>query len=232
MNKTNIKRYAPLAILLITLVAGLVILNLPRGFRVTKTVPNSTGKIATSTGVFRVSLSAPIAGELTRDNLDDPDAIVQEIEKKDKQILVYVRPLESGVTYQFSLLNIRSDKQEVIERYTFKFKATYIPFEKLSDEEKAIQIEATGRNAPVDPIAQYLPHGTLDYNLTGSNETNDEGENIFVLNAELLLTAADVRIGRAAAIKAYKKEVLDFIISKGFKPNDYLIRYTVSAPTL
>lgn len=82
----------------------------------------------------------------------------------------------------------------------------------------ALQLESAG----VDPIIKYLPQSTLSYQIT-ANVGSDQKT---ALTIQLLLTEADYRIGEQAAVDAYKKEAIDWMISKGLTPENYTINYT------
>jgi hypothetical protein len=97
-----------------------------------------------------------------------------------------------------------------------------LPIDKLlyGDFRCTRALESTNYIDTTDPIVQYLPHSTLDYNLT--IESSDKK----ILNAQLFLSGAD-QSNASAATALYKQEVVDYITSVGLNPADYTINYTV-----
>ena len=69
-------------------------------------------------------------------------------------------------------------------------------------------------------IINHLPHSSLNYRITYSPSQDN------VLDVTIETTASDERIDADAAISAYKQEVLEWIRSVGFDPQDFYINYT------
>lgn len=103
-----------------------------------------------------------------------------------------------------------------------------LPKEKLLYGDFSCKDMFTELQGDTDSILNNLPHSTLDYNLTVAQGTPGVENQKLALDAELLLSAADVRSGRDAAIAAYTQEVRDYITSLGLNPDSYTINYTIS----
>lgn len=74
----------------------------------------------------------------------------------------------------------------------------------------------------IDPIVTALPYSTLSYEI----RYIDTGKDKATLAVRLFISEADRSIDEAAAVNNYKKEALDWLVSKGFKPDNYEIIYT------
>lgn len=81
-------------------------------------------------------------------------------------------------------------------------------------------------DAPSDPILRHLPHSTLNYRVVL------DPVQPYTLNVDISTTAADERGDAKAAINRYKKQVLDWISSIGFDPQDYSIKYTYNRASI
>jgi flagellar basal body-associated protein FliL len=77
-------------------------------------------------------------------------------------------------------------------------------------------------NTPTDPIVQYVPYSTLDYEIAAIQ--NDD--NSVTLKVQLSLSDADYKTGKDQAVAQKKQEVLDWITSKGIDPSKYQIDYS------
>lgn len=77
-------------------------------------------------------------------------------------------------------------------------------------------------SAGIDPIVTLLPYSTLSYEI----RLIDTGKDKPTLAIKLFVSEADRNTGEAAAVNKYKQEALYWIMSKGFKPDNYEITYT------
>ncbi len=198
-------------------------------FKVVNITPDTSKPVSTSTSVIRIEFNKPLSndGSYDRSIVTDPQLIVRDIEKEDSAIILQINALKQDYFYELTMHDIYSNDGQVIDIINLSFNATYIPFNKLPREQQQQETLGVDPNYKEDPLLAYLPHSTLSYTLYGSHEMNHEGEYAFILNANILLTAADVRIDKQAAIDRAKKQINDYIASKGLNPVEYQIRYTV-----
>lgn len=74
-----------------------------------------------------------------------------------------------------------------------------------------------------DPILDYLPHSTLDYNVTGNYNGNK-----LDLNVDILLSLSDTLDNKTEdSINKYKSQVVDWIKSIKLNPDNYSITYNI-----
>ena len=93
--------------------------------------------------------------------------------------------------------------------------------EVLEEQDKTTQLHA-------DPILAVIPHSTLDYTMKPNlTRVDAEGKALVDVEVKLLLSAADVKSGRDATVARYKKEALDYLVSKNIPLDEYTITFTV-----
>lgn len=160
--------------------------------------------------------------------------ILAKIEFRDKTIRIYFENLQVDATYDLIFSPVRAEDGDEIVNLTLDFHARAGNFEQLPVAHQQYLLDRQDEQPATltDPILQHLPHSTLSFELTALVTQNDEREDILVLEARLLLNAADVRIGADEAVEQYKSEVVEFIRSLDLDPEDYTIRYQVVEPTL
>lgn len=74
----------------------------------------------------------------------------------------------------------------------------------------------------IDPIVTALPYSTLSYEI----RYIDTGKEKSTLTIRLFVSEADRSTDEAAAVNSYKQEALNWLISKGFNPDNYEITYS------
>jgi hypothetical protein len=131
------------------------------------------------------------------------------------------------------IVDIESLKQSYIVTYTYSrdpnstalggypVLVSCLPAEQLKYGDFSCKDIETEESADLNPITTVLPYSTLTYSIRAVN--NDDGSVRLVVT--LSITEADRRSGEAAAVAAYKEEVLSWISSQGFNPADYDIVY-------
>lgn len=157
----------------------------------------------------------------------------------DKTIRVEFKPqsLKLNQTYNLLIEDITSVNNKKIDKLALTFKARDIAFEQLSPGQKAFIL--TRQDAPNkfrdDPVFQHLPYGTLNYSLTAVIEdqgSDSDAEPRVIIQAKLLLSAADAKSDREGSIARYKEEVVQYLKSVGIDPAAYVIDYRVVEPSL
>ncbi len=224
----NKKKLLIVAILLVIGAVGwFVILSLQ--FRVVSVTPNLKKSIARSTDVVEIRFNKLLASNIDYDKtLIDSDDVVVSVRVKGKSLIVDLRNLEDR-KYSFSIKTIKAANGQTIPELSYSFSAKYIPFNKLSNAEKNLQLNQTDVDAIEDPLETFLPHSELGYYLTGTHVGSSDDLQ-FVLRARITLSRADINTGRDEAVAAQKEQIRKFIESKGLDPNNYPITYDVVDP--
>lgn len=222
-DKTLLKRTGVVVAGLLIILFAWLIFYANFIFHVTGITPND-GDISQYTPVLNVSFSHDIDSKKIVTTMQ-PDAIGSAI-VKNKALTINFDILEVGQKYTVTVKNISSTSGKKLPDQTITFTAKDIPFDKLpaSQQEAAMQQQnSPGAANTQDKAYNYIPYGDLNYNLS-----IDDNNGVIVITAELLLSAADVRSDRNAAIEQYKREVLDYMKKSGLDPTKYQITYTVT----
>jgi hypothetical protein len=221
-----------LIVLLIVCALFLVVFAFIRSqqFRLVSSTPGLGGDIATSTGTIRLSFSDELKARDYVQQLEGKDSsLVNSVRTDKKALFLSLKPLKKNQRYSFTLKDIQSIHDKKIDRLQVTFTAHYIPYDKLSAEQKALELSQTDRANTEDPIVQYLPYQGDGYYLTGEHTSSEDGEPIFILNAQLFLTRPDLT-NKSAAISKYKEQVNTYIRSKNLSPDKYLVRFIINEP--
>ena len=230
MNR-RFKKFIAFGIFAGILVAGFVVWRLSQ-FRLVGATPGTKGIVSTSTEVFRLTFNHELENKDYTEQLSGDSAeLIRSIEVDKNLIYIHLaKTLSEDKSYSFEINNITSIKKELIDVVKFNFKAKYIPYNKLSKDQQNLNLMFTDRGNTEDPILSILPHDTLNYELDAVHSADDYGQYQFSIKLTIILSEADVRINRSAAISQYKAEAYDYIKKKGFKPGDYLIVTEVVEP--
>ncbi len=202
-------------------------------FRLISTTPNLSGTVSTATSVYKLKFSRNLKennypSRVTGQNKD----IIQSIRIDQNIMYIDLSPLDEDKEYTFSVNDIRSTQDDVIESISIYIVAKYIPFNKLSKTQQELEISQTDRNNQTDPLMEYLPYEGDRYYLEGSYSETDDGEPVFILDAQIFLLRGELLQDRNAVLDAYETKIHQYIQSKGLDPKNYPIRYDVTEPPL
>ncbi len=198
-------------------------------FRITTITPDATNNVPTSLSRFSVEFNQTLAPnqDYTK-NLGGDVRHITKISVNGKSMTIFTEPHENSKHYSFQIKNIKSTNGEIIESVWFKYTAKYIPYNKLSRKEQQLYVEQNDSYKTIDPIINKLPHDTLSYRLSAIFGSEEDGQSTdFVLTAELYLSNSDTKTDEGGVIIERKKEVTDYILSLGLKPESYTIHYLV-----
>lgn len=199
-------------------------------FRITGTTPNSN-----NISFLVPYVDVEFSEELTKNDtltVSSDENIVKSFEVSGSKIRVF---LDNDVMfpedrYTIDLFSVTSKDGSVIEKGTVAFTAKDGTFNELTAEQQEYILDQQQSKKQVvfsDPVLEYLPHSTLDYELSALVAPAEEtGEDIVYIQAKLLLTEADYRINEEVAVQQYTQEVLDYFVSVGIDPNTYEIEYS------
>lgn len=202
------------------------------GFRVT-----SFRVVSVEPDTKNFSAISPFMDVVFSKPLDDKSLIVSSVTSSvastaviDKtRLRIYLNNLRADERYVISISSIQSTSGKKMKDLVYDFVAKDIPFDKLSSSQRQAILKYQDTPYPTrnDPILNFLPHGDLNYELSA----NVQGTKL-IIQARLLLSAADVRINEAAAVAKYKEQVVGYIKSKNLDPSKYTIEYEVVRPSL
>lgn len=227
------KKQALTIIAIILACLSLVLLGVFRNqtFRLTSSTPKLGKTIPTSTGTIKLDFNREIDGTKSyTDNLEGDSGIINSISVEGKSVLIKLKPLTKDKKYGFAIHNIHSVDGSVIQRLPINFTARYVPYNKLSSEQKRLEVAETDKNNEEDAVLQIVPHQGDQFYLTSEYSATEDGEPILVLNAQLFLYRSDLGAGRDSAIEKYKNSVREFLSGNNLDPDKYLIRYEINEP--
>lgn len=226
MSILNKKNIILLLVLLFTTLIGLFVYR-SMTFRLVGVEPN-TNHVSVISPFIDISFNKP----LKKDSIEPKSntttlAGFDIVDKKTIRVFFDDLQLDSNNTITIELVESEGGKQ--LHNLSFNFTAKDISFENLSkaQQEAILKQQDTPNTKRDDPVLAYVPYGGLNFELNAV--VQDEQ---LILQAKLLLSAADVRIDANSAIERYKQEVRDYITSKGLNPDSYTIDYQVVQPTL
>lgn len=229
MNR-NIKIVAVLVLAIIVMMVGLNIFQ-NKDFKLTGTTPDLNNTIATSTGTIKLNFNKKIDSSVGYVSKIEGDAeIINSISVEEKTILIKLKPLIKDKKYSFVIKDIKSTDGKYISKIPINFTAKYVPYNKLSSDQKSLELSQTDKNNSKDPILAIVPHQGDQFYLTSEYTSSEDGESIFVLNAQLFLYRSDLGSGRDAAIEKCKTKVRDYLKSNGLNLDNYLVRYEITEP--
>jgi len=201
-------------------------------FRIVGTDP-ATNKVSVIAPYLKIHFNR----ELTESGLNvsaEPN-IIESYKVSGKTIdILLTQNLEADKEYTVTIASVTSTNGETLTNQVLRFTAKDIPFEDLPEEQQKAVVNAQSRFTEVqsDPILEHIPYGTLNFRLSPLFENDKDGNQILILEADILLSAADVRIDKAAAVNQYKAELRAYIRSLDLDPAKYQIRYNIIEPTL
>jgi hypothetical protein len=200
-------------------------------FRLVSATPGTIGEFATSTSTIRLTFNKALDGTMDyRSFVEGETAAIRDMYVEDKNLYIFLGLLPKGSEVTFTVNNIRSVDGRVIESLPFEFTAVYVPYDKLSKQQRELELYVTDKGIIQDPVIEILPYqGDRFYISTEyTNEVSDDSKPI--ITAQLFLTRADILVDKDSAIDEYKKRVRDYILSKGINPDEYEFKYELNAP--
>lgn len=167
--------------------------------------------------------------DIYKDIVIEPQTRVYDNIAIDKnKLIINYNSLNIDTNYSVTFKQIKANNGKVINNFTYALKTKYVPYNRLSEQQQQKTMEGVDKGNADDPILSVIPYSTLDYQITPTYRTRDNGSAYLVVKIALRLTNAD-RNNQAAAAEVYKKQALDYLRSKGINPDSYTIEYTVNS---
>lgn len=220
------KKRAAVAILIVFIVAFVVFwLFMNRGFRVTNVSPALSGEIPTSTPRAVITFSSSLDTKKTKATLAQGDDIVGSTNITNNTITLYFRELEIDKDNIIELRDIYSADGEYIESIQYTFRSVYVPFGKLSEEQRQEQLETTDRPSSEPNVYRFLPYETSYYSIS----YGAKNDNQFVLYIDMKFsttTTSGPSYGRyLEKVRTYRNQALSYLKESGLDINDYSLQY-------
>jgi len=226
-NSNNIlkKRLLALAAVIVVFLIGYVVATVVKdsSFRVINTTP-ATSMVASDSPFFNIQFNR----NLKANNLKvsaNPN-IVSSYRVSGSFVYINLAiPLNTNTKYTISVSGIVDSSGQKLGKQLFTFTPQLIPvqdFPKNQQQallERQVQYDQQHNN----PITNYLPHITPGFTLSYTYETINNKQQLILL-ADLFIPQAQA--GNVAATNNQEKqEVISYIQSLKFNPNNYQIQY-------
>lgn len=217
--------------LVVALVAWGIIYNVVL-FHVTSVSPNPNNASYLSPRLV-VTFNKDLAADGVAVTLDN-NALKTAVDRN-KLTITLPGNFEGNKTYNIDINSVNSRAGDVIKDHIIQMHTVLSSDSLTAEDQQLILDQQEANKSPVinDPIFNYLPHSTLDYSMDAVINNADTSLQSLTIEIKLLLTAADVKIDRNAAIAQYKQEAMDYLSSlKGIDISKYNVEVTVNDPTL
>jgi hypothetical protein len=201
-------------------------------FHIVSTNP-ATNQIATDTPFFKITFNKPLSHQalavMGTGNVIRSDSI-----SGNTLVLNLNYPLTTKKTYTITITSVQSQSGSQIANKRFMFTAQNTPFTKLPTDQQQAVISNQDQYTPAekDPILAHLPYSTLDFILTPTFITDQNGQQQLVLQAQILLAPGVSGAQADTDTTQYKNEVLQYIRFLGLNPAKYDIQYQIVNETL
>jgi hypothetical protein len=201
---------------------GLLVFELTH-FHVRGAKPQGKAKIGTL-AVVEITYNRTL-DESTKDRFSITPRIPGVVTVEGSKLIF--RPSESytlGTIYSVVVLQPTDQEGTVASDTRFSFTPQYLEFSRLSDKEQEEQIEQSDSLEKDYPVVKYLPQETLNYKL--DYRLSNEDKIVLTIALYAIYNGEGQEAQYNEQLRAYKKEALDFLRSKGEDPNRYEIEYT------
>ncbi len=229
-SNQNLKRLrVVLGIIVVALVGWVIIYTLGvHKFRVVSTNP-ATNQVSSATPFFDVTFNKPLLERGLK--ITSSPNIVDSYAAKGRVIDISLAPMTINNTYIITIHSVLATDGETITNKSFRFVANYIsPSNVSKKQQQAILNNQDNYSTPInDPIMAHLPYQTLNFSLSAQVTPGSNGKSGLVLQAQLLLSEADMS-DQVAGVAQDKQMVVNYIQSLGLNPTKYNIEYSVSTP--
>lgn len=125
-------------------------------------------------------------------------------------------------TYTITIVHLSAQNGLVMSNKSVSFVAKNVTWNNLPQgmQQKLLDRQRAGETFKVNPVFNYIPYNTLDYQITGTITDNK-----VALQIQLLIPPSDT--GSAATAKAAQdqQEALAYLQSKGFNSSEFTITY-------
>jgi len=239
MNKRLVKKIAFIVIPLLVVLLGLLGYREFFTFYLKGTSPK-TSTVSINSPYLKLKFNKSLTSEgheVSLINASDEPSYVRQVVNGKTLVLYLPTDLSEGIEYTVNISKITAQDGKSFSG-ELRFTPEDIPYEKLDKDQQEeilrLQDERSDSDAN-DPIMNHLPHSALNYNLSlyiNDGLGSDVPAERIILNAEILLSAADVRIDRDGAIEQAKQDINSYITSLNLDPANYQIEYSVTEPVL
>lgn len=226
----SFRKIKALLVLVVTIIVVVIVFNILTlsKFHIVSTDPN-LNQISNAAPSLAINFNKPVISSSVK--IASYPNVIAGYSVHNKTIDISFTSLTINTKYNIIITKVIATNNEVVVNKDLAFVARYIsPSNMPKDEEKQILQNQDNYSSPANnPIVAHLPHDTLSYSLSAQITKGSNGKSQLVLNAELLLSEADMS-NENAAIAKDKQAIQSYIQSVGLNPQNYTIVYTISVP--
>lgn len=211
------------ALLLLIAITVAVMIAQNTGFRVISRDPS--GDIPLSVSRISFMLSDKINNKNDIELKIEP-SVAGKFTVEDKNIVFTPEaPFEDGRKYTLIIQNARIDTDNKVHQTKYAFSATYVPYDKLSDAEKARQMKLTNPVQQEYPVTRDLPYVTSSFKMEYTPPIKEE-DPITIRITPLISQSRGESIEQyQARLMTIKDEAEAYLASKGHDPSGYQTYY-------
>jgi hypothetical protein len=222
MNRTY-KLLIAGALLLLIGIAVAVIIAQNTGFRVVSRDPS--GDIPLSVSQISFTLSDAIKNKSEVELKIEP-SIAGDFTVEDKNIVFTPgAAFEKNQKYTLIIRNAHIDADSKIHSTKYAFSATYVPYDKLSDAEKARQMKRTNPVQQEYPITRDLPYVTSSFKMEYTPPVKKEDPITIRITPLISQSRGESLEQYQARLLTIKEEAEAYLASKGHDPKGYQTYY-------
>lgn len=134
-------------------------------------------------------------------------------------------PFEDNKQYTLAIRNARINSDDKTHQTKHTFLAAYVPYNELSEAEKARQMQRTNPVQQKYPVTRDLPHVTSSYKMEYTPPLNPDDHIIIRITPLIAQSSGESDEQYQARLLAIKDEAEAYLADKGHDPNTYDLFY-------
>lgn len=222
MNRTY-KIFIAVGLLALIGVAASLWIMQNTGFRVVSRDPS--GDIPLSVTRLSFTLSDKITNQDAVELNIEP-AVSGEFTIQDKNVIFSPSaPFKDNQKYSLVIKNAVIATDNKPHQTNYPFTATYVPYDKLSAEEKARQMKLTNPTQQKYPVTRDLPYVTSSFKMEYTPPLNKDDPIIIRITPLISQSRGESIEQYQARLLVIKDEAEAYLTSKGHDPKDYQTYY-------
>jgi len=219
------------AIVVVVGLIGLLVYRQTTLLEVTSTSPSRGSSVSYETPIITVDFNKDISDKEFKINSPKGLVVSTFIEGRRLNINIF-SGLVANQNYNFTLASVIAKDGSKLANFDINFSTTAST--KLSEAENNLILQRQQQNKPSlvnDPILQYVPHHTDQYNIKPFLDTSTDGKGAITLEITSYLSREDVINGTDISVKRIQKEADTYLSAiKDIVLTDYTIIYKVQQP--
>lgn len=232
---TNKKFLIIVIVSIVLILIGIVLFIFYRenfeSFKLVSTSPDTKESIPTSTSSIVLKFNKEIDGnKISIKNVSSNSTIVRNLSSSDKTITLSLSPLVVDKEYSIKIDQVTAKNGEEIKDIKLDFFAKYVPYNKLTEEERQQGIQDTDPEISTSSIRNFLPLVTPNYTLIGGKIYFSNGKSQDIVQVKDIFYKGINPPYPESEIKYSAESIKNFLKETGVDRNSYLL--TSTNPTM